>query len=304
MQFAVRAPASSANLGPGFDAIGLALDLWNTVTIDTEGPAGQVTNLGSEAALLENAENFTVTAMRTLAKEFDRSLPPFALTAETNVPVSRGLGSSAAALVAGLVAANHLLDLGLTPTELFARAWEIEGHGDNVGAAMFGGAVLSVPGIHHIVPLWADGEPAFTTVVFIPEATGATWAARAALPNQVPHADAVFNLARAAGLAVGLQRGDADLIAAGMHDRLHEPYRARLFPHLEEMKRAAVEAGAFGAALSGAGSTVIALAPPDSAGAVEAAFRETARRLGTPGRARELAPVCTGVHLHEVATAR
>jgi homoserine kinase len=304
MRFAVRAPASSANLGPGFDAIGLALDLWNTVTVDTEGPAGQVTNLGSEAALLENAENFTLTAMRTLAKEFGRTLPPFALTTETNVPVSRGLGSSAAALVAGLVAANHLLDLGLTPIDLFGRAWEIEGHGDNVGAAMFGGAVLSVPGVHHIVPLWAGGEPGFTTVVFIPEATGATWAARAALPNQVPHADAVFNLARAAGLAVGLQRGDADLIAAGMHDRLHEPYRARLFPHLDEMKRAAVEAGAYGAALSGAGSTVIALTPRDRAGAIEAAFRETGRRLGTPGRARELAPVCSGVQLHEVAAVR
>jgi homoserine kinase len=304
MQFTVRAPASSANLGPGFDAIGLALDLWNSVTIDTEGPAGQITNHGGEAALLEGVENFTITAMRTLAKEFNRELPPFAITAETNVPVSRGLGSSAAALVAGLVAANHLLDLGLTPTELFGRAWEVEGHGDNVGAALFGGAVLSLPAVHHIVPLWADGEPGFTTVVYIPEATGATWAARAALPTHVPHADATFNLARAAGLAIGLQRGDAELIAAGMHDRLHEPYRARLFPHLDEMKRAAVAAGAWGAALSGAGSTVIALVPRDRAGAVEAAFKDAARRTGTPGRARELAPVCTGAHLMEIAATR
>jgi homoserine kinase len=304
MQFSVRAPASSANLGPGFDAIGLALDLWNTVTIDTAGPAGQVTNLGGEAALLADVENLTLTAMRTLAKEFGRELPPFALTAETKVPVSRGLGSSAAALVAGLVAANHLLDLGLSPTDLFGRAWEIEGHGDNVGAAMFGGAVLSVPGVRHIVPLWAEGEPAFTTVVFIPEATGATWAARAALPTHVPHADATFNLARAAGLAIGLQRGDAELIAAGMHDRLHEPYRARLFPHLDEMKRAAIGAGAWGAALSGAGSTVLALVPPERVGSVEAALREAANRMGTPGRARELAPACTGVQLHEAAVSR
>jgi homoserine kinase len=304
MRFTVRAPASSANLGPGFDAIGLALDLWNSITIDTEGPAGEVTHLGSEAALLEHAENLTLTTMATMAKEAGRALPDFAMTTETNVPLARGLGSSAAALVAGLVAANHLLDLGLTPTELFARAWEIEGHGDNVGAAMFGGAVLSVPGVHRIVPLWADGEPGFSTVVFIPEATGATWAARAALPNHVPHADAAFNLARAAGLAIGLQHGDPELIAAGMHDRLHEPYRARLFPHLEEMKRAALAAGAWGAALSGAGSTVIALTPPDRVGAVESAFREAARRMGTPGRARELAPICTGVHLLEVAAAR
>ncbi|MDQ4045673.1 MAG: homoserine kinase [Chloroflexota bacterium] len=300
MRFTVRAPASTANLGPGFDALGLALDLWNEVTIDTEGTPGKVVNHGSEAALLEGRENLTVTAMRTLAKEFDRELPPFQVTADTNIPIARGLGSSAAALVAGLVAANHLLDLGLDRDALFARAWETEGHGDNVGAAMFGGAVLSVPGVHRIIPLWREGAPRFSTVVFIPEATGATWAARAALPNEVPHADATFNLARAAGLTLGLQQGDRELIAAGMHDRLHEPYRARLFPHLDEMKHAAVEAGAWGAALSGAGPSVIALVPTDRVGSVDAAYREVARRLGTEGRTAELTPVCTGVHLQEI----
>jgi homoserine kinase len=304
MRFTVKAPASSANLGPGFDAIGIALDLWNEVTIDTDGPAGEVVNYGSEAALLEGRANMTITAMETLAKEFGRTLPPFKLTANTNIPVARGLGSSAAALVAGLVAANHLLDLGLSRDDLFARAWEIEGHGDNVGAAMHGGAVLSVPGIHHIVPLWREGDPGISAVVFIPEATGATWAARAALPSHVPHADATFNLARAAGLALGLQRLDRELIRAGMHDRLHEPYRSRLFPHLDEMKHAATQAGAIGAALSGAGPTVIALVDPDHAPAVQSAFRETAHRLGTAGFARELPPVCEGVQLHEAAVSR
>lgn len=301
MQFSVRAPASSANLGPGFDAIGIALDLWNEITIDTDGPAGDIVNTGSEAALLEGRNNLTLSSMETLAKEFGRSLPDFRLTAETNIPIARGLGSSAAALVAGLVAANHLLELGLSLEELFARAWEIEGHGDNVGAAMHGGAVLSVPGVHHIIPLWNEGDPGFSAVVFIPEATGATWAARAALPSHVPHADATFNLARAAGLALGLQHGDAELIANGMHDRLHEPYRARLFPHLDEMKHVALEAGALGAALSGAGPTVLALVPPENAAAVERAFLEAAHRLGTEGRARQLAPVASGVELREAA---
>lgn len=301
MQFSVRAPASSANLGPGFDAIGIALDLWNEITIDTDGPAGDIVNTGSEAALLEGRNNLTLSSMETLAKEFGTSLPDFRLTAETNIPIARGLGSSAAALVAGLVAANHLLDLGLSLEDLFARAWEIEGHGDNVGAAMHGGAVLSVPGVHHIIPLWNEGDPGFSAVVFIPEATGATWAARAALPSHVPHADATFNLARAAGLALGLQHGDAELIANGMHDRLHEPYRARLFPHLDEMKHVALEAGALGAALSGAGPTVLALVPPENAAAVERAFLEAAHRLGTEGRARQLAPVASGVELREAA---
>lgn len=304
MRFAVRAPASSANLGPGFDAIGMALDLWNEVTIDTDGPAGEVVNAGSEAALLDGRDNLTVSAMQTLAKEFGRTLPEFSLHAETNIPIARGLGSSAAALVAGLIAANVLLDLDLSPDEVYTRAWEIEGHGDNVGAAMFGGAVMAVPGVHHVIRLWEHGDPGYSAVVFIPEATGATWAARAALPNQVPHADAVFNLARAAGMALGLQHNDPELIAAGMHDRLHEPYRARLFPHLDEMKRAATQAGAIGAALSGAGPTVLALVPHDRVELVTTAMRETGKHLGVDGRATELAPVCTGAQVRHVAVTR
>ncbi|MBA2276330.1 MAG: homoserine kinase [Chloroflexia bacterium] len=295
MRFTVRAPASSANLGPGFDAIGLALDLWNEVTVDTEGEANAVLNEGAEAALLAGRENLTLRAMRTLAEEHGRFLPPFAVTTRTEIPIARGLGSSAAALVAGLVAANHLLDLGLTDDELYAVAWRIEGHGDNVGAAIYGGAILAVPNVRRSVRLWA-GEPlGLTAVVFIPEATGATWAARAALPAQIPHADATFNVATAAGLTLGLRLRDHELIAAGMHDRLHEPYRARLFPHLDAMRTAALHAGALGACLSGAGPTVLALVPPDHAAAVGAAFMATAQRLQTHGRARELQPTIHGV---------
>ncbi len=301
MRFSVRAPASSANLGPGFDAIGLALDLWNEANFDTDGPAGDTLNEGSEAALLEGRKNLTLSAMETLAKEFGKSLPPFQLRACTDIPVARGLGSSAAALVSGLVAANHLLDLGLTDDELFARAWDTEGHGDNVGAAMHGGAVLAVPGIHRAIPLWSDGDPGFSCVVFIPEATGATWAARAALPTHVPHADATFNLARAAGLTLGLRLQDPQLISAGMHDRLHEPYRARLFPHLDAMKDAALTTGALGAALSGAGPSVIALVPPVRVTAVIKAFTETASRIGVTGVTRQLSPITTGVELRELA---
>ena len=299
MRFSVRAPASSANLGPGFDAIGLALDLWNEVVIDTAGEPGNVVNEGPEAALLAGRENLTLRAMRTLAADHGRDLPPFALTTRTQVPVARGLGSSAAALVAGLVAANHLLWLGLSDDELYAVAWRIEGHGDNVGAALYGGAILAVPQVRHAVRLWAGEEIGLTAVAFIPEATGATWAARAALPSHIPHADATFNVATACGLALGWHLRDHALIAAGMHDRLHEPYRARLFPHLETMQSAAREAGAIGACLSGAGPTVLALVPPTRASRVRAAFEATASRLGTSGYARELTPSACGVRLQE-----
>ena len=305
MRFSVKAPASSANLGPGFDAIGLALDLWNTVTVDTDGPAGKVTSSGSESKLLEGAQNLTVKAMKTLAREYGKTLPGFSLHAETEVPIARGLGSSAAALVAGLVAANHLLDLGLSQEDLFQLAWRIEGHGDNVGAALYGGAILAVPRVLHATRLWSGEDRPYTAVVFIPEATGATWAARAALPHEVPHADAAHNVATAAGLAVGLLAGDMELIGAGMHDRLHEPYRARLFTHLDAVKDAAREAGAIGACLSGAGPTVLSLVARERVTAVIAAVEAVVREAGVPGRVLELAPTAEGTTLMpELATSR
>lgn len=297
MRFTVKAPATSANLGPGFDALGIALDLWNTVVIDTDGTPGEVINEGPEAKILEGHDNLTVHAMNTLARDRKRELPPFSIVADTQVPVSRGLGSSAAALVAGLMAASHLLELGLSQDELFQYALRMEGHGDNVGAAIYGGAVLAVPGVKRPILLTNGVDLGLTAVAFIPEATGATWAARAALPHEVPMADAALNLATTSSLAIGLMTADHTLIAAGMRDMLHEPYRARLFPHLDAMKATAREHGAVGAALSGAGSTVLALVPPDRAGDVVDALTCTGRRLSVPGRAEILAPVASGAKL-------
>ncbi len=297
MRFTISAPASSANLGPGFDAIGLALDIWNTVTIDTDGTPGEVINEGSEAALLQGQDNLTIRAMRTLADDLGRTLPPFSLHARTEIPISRGLGSSAAALVAGLVATNHLLDLGLSDEALFSVALRMEGHGDNVGAALFGGAVLAVPGIRRPTFLWRGEDLGLTCVLFIPEAMGATWAARAALPNEIPHADATMNVATSCGLAIGLYTRDHELIAAGMHDMLHEPYRARLFPHLDAMKATARDHGAVGAALSGAGPTVLALVTRERADAVAGAFARTANRLGVAGRVATIEPIASGAKI-------
>jgi homoserine kinase len=254
------------------------------------------------------------------------------------------LGSSAAALVAGLLAADRLLGLNLSDAARYSHAWRMEGHGDNVGAAHYGGAVLAVPGVPEAVRLWPrpdapgigrgegrgergvrpldgasangqvmpGGSPRFdtgrpaapagplhglTVVVFIPEVTGATWAARAALPAHVPHPDAAHNVATASGLTVGLLTGERALLAAGMHDRLHEPYRARLFPHLVPMAEAARAAGAIGACLSGAGPTVLALATPAAAPAVAAAVSRVAAALGTIGGTSVLAPVANGAHI-------
>ncbi|MCC7024280.1 MAG: homoserine kinase [Thermomicrobiales bacterium] len=297
MRFTVRTPASSANLGPGFDAIGLALGLWNEATIDTEGTPGDVILVGTEASLLAGRENLSLTAMQRVAEATGRQLPPFSLTVRTDVPVARGLGSSAAALVAGLVAANHLLETALSTSELFSLAWQMEGHGDNVGAALYGGAVLAVPGIADPVQLLTHDTLDLRAVVFIPEATGLTRAARAALPPTVPHGDAAFNVAAASGLILGLHTSDPALIAAGMRDRLHEPYRARLFPHLSPMTAAARAAGALGACLSGAGPSILALVCPRCAEAVAEAYLETAASLGVSGDVRELAVAPAGAEI-------
>jgi homoserine kinase len=297
MRFTVRAPASAANLGPGFDALGLALDLWNEVVVDPAGPSDAVTLEGPEAHLLAGRENNVLTAMRRLAAECGRGLPPFALTVRTVVPVARGLGSSAAALAAGLVAADRLLELNLGVADLYAVAWQMEGHGDNAGAALYGGAILAVPHLREPVRLLSHAQLDLTAVVYVPVVTGATWAARAALPATIPHPDAAFNVATAAGLALGLHTGDRALIAAGMHDRLHEPYRARLFPHLEPLAAAARNAGALGACLSGAGPSVLALATPAAAPAVAAAYRAAAAHLNLPGEVMELALAAQGAHV-------
>jgi homoserine kinase len=297
MRFTVRAPASSANLGPGFDALGMALDLWNEITVDTDVQG--VVVAGSDAPLLQDKENYTLLAMRELADIYGQKLPQFGLEVRAEVPVARGLGSSAAALVSGLVAADRLIGLGLSIDDIFLQAWQMEGHGDNVGAAIYGGAVLAVPGLKKAL-LLADGlSLGLKAVVFIPEATSATWAARAALPTTVPLPDAAHNVGMASGLAIGLHTRNLDAIAAGMHDRLHEPYRARLFPHLTPMTDAARTAGAIGACLSGAGPTILSLVEDDRIGDVEAAFMRVASDHRVVGRVAVLEPTSSGVHVVE-----
>lgn len=297
MRFRVKAPASSANLGPGFDALGLALDLWNELEIDTDGIPGAVVVEGADGALLADKQNYSLNAMNELAQLHGQKLPSFSMTIRANVPVARGLGSSAAALACGLVAANEVCGLGLSTVELFQHAWQMEGHGDNVGAAIFGGAILAVAGMSHAILLSNGDDLGLMAVTFIPEATSATWAARAALPSNVPLPDAAFNVGVASGLTWGLATGNREAIAAGMRDRLHEPYRARLFPHLTPMTDAARQAGAVGAALSGAGPTILTLVEPENVEAVCSALTAVAVEHEVHGESKAFKPASSGVSL-------
>lgn len=226
----VRAPATVANLGPGFDSLALAVDLWNEVEADTEArPAVEVEGEGA-GELPEDASNLVFRAMAWLAKEAGGSLPPFALRCRNRIPLERGLGSSAAAVVSGLVLAEGLLGIDLDPDRLLEVAIDIEGHPDNVAACLRGGAVvayLSRSGwrAERLAP-----HPDLRPVVLIPEHERLPTAdARRALPRDVPLADAAFNAGRTA-LAVLALTERPELLGEALEDRLHQQRRLPMVP--------------------------------------------------------------------------
>ncbi len=237
----VRVAASSANLGPGFDVLAVALALHLELEVIETGHFGVVTELD----VPRDRSNLVVRAFEHLhpADEFE-----FRIASE--IPMSGGLGSSAAAIVAGLVAACHLRDLDL---DLLASATELEGHPDNVAAALRGGIVICTGSRVHRF----DPPIGLEAALVVPFEAVRTAQARAALPASVPLADAVFNVAHAALLIRGLSTGDPELIAAGLDDRLHQPWRAHLYPRSAELVSRAAALGALGATISGAGPTVL-----------------------------------------------
>ena len=256
----VRAPASSANLGPGFDALAAALALHLEIEVRETGAFEVVTEL----EVPRDRSNLVVRA-------FERLHPADGLrfTIRSDIPLVGGLGSSAAAIVAGLLAADHLYELD---ADVLAVAIELEGHPDNVAAALRGGFVICADG--HLARL--DAPVGLEAVLVIPDTPVRTAEARAALPPEVPMADAVYNVGRTALLTLGLARGQWDLVAAGLHDRLHEPRRAHLYPRSLELAQRARELGALGATISGAGPTVLVWTHYELTGGVLEGLRRAA----------------------------
>ena len=263
----VRVPASSANLGPGYDAMAAAVSLHLELEIEETGdysfdPGGLDVPTGRD--------NLIVRAFESL-----KPADGIAFRLNSEIPLARGLGSSAAAIVAGLVAADHLFELALTKEELLSRANEIEGHPDNVAAAIYGGFVVCGPG--------ADGQPLASRfdppgglegIVVIPGEEVSTKLAREAIPADVPLADAVANVSAAALLVLGLQSGDLDLVSRGVADSIHQPRRRELYPRSMEIVDSASELGALGATISGAGPTVLVWTTWQEAGNVAAALEQ------------------------------
>jgi homoserine kinase len=286
----VRVPATSANLGPGFDALGLALALHNEVVAEEADRVGVSVRGEGAAALPASADNLVARGVRLAYDAAGRPFPGVRLECVNRVPLARGLGSSAAAWVGGLSAGNALLGSPLDRDALLALAARAEGHPDNVAAAIFGGLTVSCAAGDTVTAVALPVPRALQWVVLIPEVTSATAEARAVLPAAVPRADAVFNVQRVALLLASLQAGRPAALRAALDDRLHQPYREKLFPWMRGVTTAAIAAGALGCVLSGAGPSLLAVVDDDGdGGRVARALEEALRRAGVAGAARALA---------------
>lgn len=253
----VRVPATSANIGPGFDTIGVALDLHNVFYFDRL-EAGQTPPLRPRTLVL-GEDSLAHQAMDRLFAVVGETRPPLFVQTEANIPFSRGLGSSSTAVVGGLLGANTLLGNPLDSEALLALALEIEGHPDNVAPALFGGFQIAVREADGTITRVSVPAPeGLRAVVCIPELILPTEHARAALPAQWSRAETVANLGRVAVLMTALLSRRWELLRVGMDDHLHQPYRAHLIPGFRAAVAAALEAGAHGAALSGSGSAILA----------------------------------------------
>jgi homoserine kinase len=292
----VRVPATSANLGPGFDALGLALGLHNEVEAQPAARTHVVIEGEAAARLPSGDKNVVVRGIR-LAYEAAGCAPErWAVRCVNRIPTARGLGSSAAAWVGGLAAGNALLGSPLDRAALLRLAARAEGHPDNVAAAVYGGLTVASGDGDAVVALTLPVPPGLVWVALVPEVTSSTAEARAVLPHTVPRADAVFNVQRVALLLASLQAGRVDLLRAALDDRLHQPYRRRLFPWMPGVIDAARAAGAIGCVLSGAGPSILAVVPDaGEADAVAAAMEKALARASIAGTARPLTVDAEGV---------
>ena len=287
----MRVPASSANLGPGFDSFAIALPLlaefdlrparaWS-VSVDNDGKSNENGN-----GIPSGDDNLFVVSARAAAEAAAETLGAYHVTQRSAIPVGRGLGSSAAAIVGGVVAANALMGAPLDRRTLLRVASEVEGHADNVAAALSGAFTVALPSDDGPVATRIAFPRTWRICLFIPREPLSTETARAVLSDSVSRADAVFNIAHAAALLAAVLRSDGALLSIAMADRLHQPARAHLVNGLTDIMAAAKDAGAFGAALSGAGPAVVAFAPARLAARVVAAMEESAHAAGTSGRGR------------------
>jgi homoserine kinase len=294
VKLTIRVPATTANLGPGFDCLGLALHLWSTVTVEVvngrlpqQPRAARLVRQGLESAYAYVGEP-----------------PRVSVTWDAGTPIARGLGGSAALRAAGLVAGNRLIEGALDDERLLELGARLEGHADNMAPALFGGLQVVVRADDHFLHV-KGGLPAdLSVVLFVPEFDMPTQESRRRLPKQLSQADAIFNWSRTAMLVAALSQGRYDLLDAATQDRMHQPVRGEIFPALGPIMHAAKDGGAAAAYLSGGGSTVAALVPPGEPATSERVARlmtQTSLAAGYSGRSIITRPSDKGAYLVEAS---
>lgn len=265
-QVRLRIPASTANLGSGFDVLGLALSLYNTIEVEATPRGVEITVEGEGAERLqrEGERSLVVRAAKVAFAHLGVRPPGLKIHLKNEIPLKRGLGSSGTACLGGIIAAGELSGRPLSDAEILRLAVELEGHPDNITPSLVGGLTAACLGQGEVLYVKIPIPGALQVVAVVPEMELSTAKARQALPKRVPFADAVYNVSRAALLVGALVAGDRDLLREATRDRLHQPYRAKLLPGMAEVLKAAERAGALCAFLSGAGSTVVALTDRDA----------------------------------------
>ncbi|PKB69921.1 MAG: homoserine kinase [SAR202 cluster bacterium Io17-Chloro-G5] len=298
----VKAPATTANMGPGYDCLGMALDVWNTIEIevlDSGEPVVEVTGEGA-GELGTGRDNLVYRSMEFLFQDAEQEMPMVRIRCDNAIPLARGMGSSAAAIAGGLVAANAICSQDYTPNDLLEMAATIEGHPDNVAAAVLGGMQLVISDKTeegsrlYTVPI--NVPPELHAVVFVPQVRIATEDARAVLPEKVTVADAVHNMGRVGLLVASMATNHPEYLAIATQDLLHQPYRQPLFPAMKVIFKAALDAGALGVFLSGSGSTVLALTQGREM-TVAYEMAEAARQASVEGNVSVTQPTVRGAHL-------
>ena len=257
----VKIPATSANLGPGFDSLGIALELYNNYIFKESHDGIKITGFEDK---YDYDNNLVYTSMLKTFETIGYSPKGFSIEANIHIPISRGLGSSAACILGGVIGANALAGELLSKEDIFKLATDIEGHPDNIAPALYGGLVASIIDDGEVYFNKVDIHKGLKFVALIPDFTLSTKVAREALPSQISHKDGVYNTGRVALLLSALSNGRFDLLKNGLKDKLHQPYRGKLINGYDKITKKCDELGALGVYLSGAGPTIMAIVEEDN----------------------------------------
>lgn len=287
-------------MGPGFDCLGMALDIWNTVTVETDGvePGSDNVIVSGEGrdSLPTGSDNLVFRSFQHIYDGLGVPVPPVRIACQNSIPLARGLGSSSAAVAGGLLAGSSLSGANLSHERILELAAEIEGHPDNAAAAVMGGCRIVARDGDSLVTDTVSVPDELKAVLFVPDVPMSTEEARGLLPEMIDRQDAVFNIGRTALLVNALASGNLEYLGIATEDMLHQPARQKIFFPMKNIFRAAMAAGALGVFLSGAGSSVLALAR-DREYTIGYEMADAAMKSGLEGAIKVTTPTTLGAHV-------